>query len=268
MADEGQVNAVALKLPPFWTHFPEAWFMNIESQFNTRNIVTEATKYDYVVQSLPVEIVSLVFDVLTTSNNSQTPYTDLKRALIDRNTISKSKRIEQLLSGEEIGDRKPSDFYRRLKTLAGDSTLVIDQLIIELWTRRLPKLVLALLKSSGKTDIKDLLVVADSVQQQSMNVSAISSTPPSTPSSFPLNSTVYESAVQNQHLHADISEIKNMLSKLSLNDHHSRSRNRSPSRGRRNRSQSRNRKISYNHLRFGNGAYICSDSCNFTKNPN
>lgn len=76
-----EINAVALKLPPFWTHLPEAWFMNIESQFNTRNIVSEATKYDYVVQSLPMEIVTLVFDILSTSQNSQTPYTDLRRAL-------------------------------------------------------------------------------------------------------------------------------------------------------------------------------------------
>lgn len=156
-----------------------------------------------------------------------------------------------------------------MKTLAGDSTLINDQLIIELWTRRLPKLVQALVKSSGKTDVKDILVVADSVhetcQQQNMNVFSISNPSTSVP-----HSSVFELTLQNQKLQAEISEIKSMLSRLNLDDRqsNSRSRHRSQSRGRQNRSQSRNRDMCYYHRRFGNKANKCNEPCNFKKSPN
>lgn len=140
------VEAISMKLPPFWTEYPAAWFLTIESQFNTRYITVEKTKYDYVLQVLPMEVAASVFDIITTTTPSDTPYTDLKNVLISRNSISESKRIEQLLSSEEMGDKTPSQFYLRLKTLAGQSQLVNEHLIKELWFRRLPSLVSALVK--------------------------------------------------------------------------------------------------------------------------
>lgn len=111
-----RVEAVTLKLPPFWTEYPTAWFLTVESQFNTRNISTEKTIYDYVLQTLPMEVAASIFDLINSSNESDAPYTELKNALIARNSMSESKRIEQLLSSEEIGDKNPSQFFMRLKT--------------------------------------------------------------------------------------------------------------------------------------------------------
>lgn len=175
--------------------------------------------------------------------------------------MSESKRIEQLLSFEKMGDKKPSQFYLRLKTLAGQSELVNEHLIKELWFRRLPSLVSALVKSSGKTDMKDILEVADNVfetmHQQNlssnfkMNAIASSST---------ADVAMLELKLQNQRLESEISEIKRMLTEKSNNNSNLNyfDRNRSPRRFNSNfrgRSKSPRRdndsNLCYYHKRFG-----------------
>lgn len=88
MANE--VNAVSLKLPPFWPNLPVHWFHQVESQFNTRGINTERTKYDYLISSLTQEVITSVFDVMQgiVTTQDATPYTTLKNALINRFTKS------------------------------------------------------------------------------------------------------------------------------------------------------------------------------------
>ncbi|XP_055840381.1 uncharacterized protein LOC129908010 [Episyrphus balteatus] len=171
----GLVNAISIKLPEFWTKMPAIWFIQIESQFSTRNITSEQTKFHYVVQALPQDVAASVYDILIKESN--TPYANLKKALIDRHSMSESNRIEALLSGEEMGDRKPSEFYRRLQTLAGQSVIVTESLILELWRRRLPALVQASIKSTSETKIEGLLKMADEIyevyqqQNSSLNIS-------------------------------------------------------------------------------------------------
>lgn len=273
------VNAIAIKLPPFWKEYPHAWFLTVESQFNTRNISVEKTKYDYVLQSLPVEIVTSVFDLISSSGNSDAPYTDLKNALISRNSVSESKRVEQLLSSEELGDKTPSQFYIRMKSLSSQSQsqLINDDLLKELWLRRLPSLISALVKSSGKTDIKDVLQVADSVHetmhQQNFNtnfgVNAIASSSTS-------DIAMLELKLQNQRLESEISEIKQMLSNKN-NYSNNYDRNRSPGRYNsnfrsfRNRSKSPRRNegngLCFYHQKFGRKAHKCVPPCNWN-HPN
>ena len=141
--NEENVNAVTtLKIPPFWTNLPAAWFVHVESLFGTRNVARERTRFDHVVASLPQEVIVTVFDIIqdlmnsfTTNAPNPTPYTTLKAALVERHSLSESQRIETLLSGVEIGDRKPSEFFRFLKSTAGSSTLVTEDLIKSLWMR-------------------------------------------------------------------------------------------------------------------------------------
>lgn len=265
------IEAISIKLPPFWTEYPAAWFLTVESQFNTRNITVEKTKYDHVLQSLPMEVAATIFDFISSSETSQTPYTDLKKILISRNTMSESKRIEQLLSFEQMGDKKPSQFYLRLKTLAGQSELVNEHLIKELWFRRLPSLVSALVKSSGKTEMKDILEVADNVfetmHHQNLNsnfgMNAIAS-------SSTADVAILELKLQNQKLESEISEIKRMLIEKNNNrnsNNYNYDRNRSPRRFNSNfrgRSKSPRREP---YKRFGRNAHRCTPPCNW-RNPN
>ena len=59
------VEAVALKLPTFWTTWPSAWFAQTEAQFAQRNIFADETKYFYVVAALDSSIASRALSVIS-----------------------------------------------------------------------------------------------------------------------------------------------------------------------------------------------------------
>lgn len=280
MTSNNNVNAVALKLPPFWTSLPGHWFVQVESQFNLRQVVTERTKYDYVLAALPQEAVASVYDVIqqisdaNADNPINDPYTRIKKALIDRHTLSEAKRIEVLLSGADLGDKKPSELFRSMKTLAGNSEFVNDKLIISLWMRRLPQMVQASLKSIPDADTNALVTMADNVFEisaisnpmygstSSSNVFAISK--PSTSNSDPSIQYLME---KNQELEFEISEIKRMVSELNVNMN---SRSRSNTRNRsRSRNFSRNRQanqsgLCWYHAKFGQNAKHCQPNCTYS----
>ena len=49
------VSTVAVKVPPFWPHDVELWFLNLEGQFALAKITAQITKFHYVVGNLPPE---------------------------------------------------------------------------------------------------------------------------------------------------------------------------------------------------------------------
>ena len=46
------LNAVAVKLSPFWPNNIETWLVLSESQFCLKRVTTSQTKFDYLVQSM------------------------------------------------------------------------------------------------------------------------------------------------------------------------------------------------------------------------
>lgn len=109
-----QNAAAQIKLAPFWTTNVIAWFAVVEAQFSSKGVKSERCKYE-----LPGEIINSVTDTII--NPPQTnPYSSLKQKLIDQFSDSDERRLEKLLGGDEIGDRKPSEYYiLYLKTIAG-----------------------------------------------------------------------------------------------------------------------------------------------------
>ena len=161
------IAAVSLKLPPFWLADPEVWFAQVEAQFTTRGITAQRTKFDYVISSLSPEFATEVRDLLLRPPEG-TPYDTLKTELVKRTAASEQRKLQQLISGEELGDRKPTQLLRRMQQLLGDKVGTADMpsssFLHELFLQRLPSNVRMVLASTDTSmDLNKLAELADKV---------------------------------------------------------------------------------------------------------
>ena len=129
-----EVPRMAVRLPPFWPERPAVWFAQAEAQFTLAGINSERIKFCHVISQLDHRYATEVEDIIT-SPPERGPYTLLRTELVRRLSSSPEQRIWQLLTVEEIGDCKPSQFLRYLKSLAPD---VSDNVIQSVWTSCLP----------------------------------------------------------------------------------------------------------------------------------
>ena len=163
-----QVAPVQIKLPSFWPKDPELWFAQIESQFATCRITTSRTKFDYVVSLLSPEFTTEVQDLLL-HPPEETPYEVLKAELTKRTSASEQRRIQELLSAEELGDRTPSQVLRRIQQLLGNMAGMVDPTLLrELFLQRLPTNVrMVLTPSAGALNLDQLTQLADRIVEAS-----------------------------------------------------------------------------------------------------
>jgi hypothetical protein len=82
-------------------------------------ISSERTKFFHVISQLDQRHATEVEDIIT-SPPERDPYTTLRAELVKQLSPSTEQRIHQLLTLEEMGDRKPSRFLRQLRSLAPD----------------------------------------------------------------------------------------------------------------------------------------------------
>ncbi|XP_067125308.1 uncharacterized protein [Centruroides vittatus] len=169
---EPVVGHVAVKPPSFWSKNPALWFAQLESQFVLANISHNETKYSHVVASLSERMTTKVQDILATPPNTD-KYKAIKRALIDRMSQSEAQRLEKLLRTEELGDRTPSQFLRRLRTLAGHT--VTEDLLRRIWLSRFPTDIQKILTVSEGT-LESLTKIADRLSKLYPSTSNISAT--------------------------------------------------------------------------------------------
>lgn len=208
--------------------------------------------FDHVVAVLHEDVMHTVLDIIT--EPGETPYATLKAALVDRHSMSESRRVEELLSGAEMGDRRPSEFYRHMHAMAGTSGAINDQLVVTLWMRRLPQLVQAVLKGNLKLETQALLTMADNVYEvsQQHNRSVFSTSASSSSST----THVSEDSARLQRLEKEISELKSMFSRFNMGGKgRSRSRSRDRSRGRDD--------WCWYHNKHGADAKKCNQPCKF-----
>lgn len=154
------VDRVAVRLPPFWSEDAEIWFAQVEAQFEISGITTDSTKYFQVIRELDPKTAREVRDIIT-KPPKEGKYEKLKKELIQRLSMSQENKRRQLLQFEELGDRKPSQFLRHLRALAGDS--VTDDFLRSLWSSRLPTQVQAIIASQTTASLDDIAVLADQI---------------------------------------------------------------------------------------------------------
>jgi len=153
------VYRVSVRLPPFWPDRPAVWFAQADSQFELAAITRQRTKFNYVVSQLNQQQAAEVEDIII-SPPELGPYDRLKAELVRRLSTSREQRVRQLLSHEEMGDRKPSQFLWHLKNLAPD---VHDDFLRTIWASRLPPHVQAILAGQTEGSLDSTSHLADRI---------------------------------------------------------------------------------------------------------
>ncbi|XP_023725810.1 uncharacterized protein LOC111874493 [Cryptotermes secundus] len=122
---------------------------------------SEHTKFCYVISQLDQRYTSEAEDIIT-SPPKRDPYTTLRTELVRRLSPSKEQRIRELLTLEDMGDRKPSQFLRHLRNLAPD---IPDDLLRSMWSNRLPAHIRAILAGQTENDLDATARCADRITE-------------------------------------------------------------------------------------------------------
>ena len=82
-ADFPGVNSAAVKLPTFWMHDPNLWFLQTEAVFASRvpAVTRDPTKFNHVVTALPSEALNAVKNVIRLPPTTPDSYEQLKATL-------------------------------------------------------------------------------------------------------------------------------------------------------------------------------------------
>lgn len=280
------VQHYAIRLPPFWTPNPTVWFIQVECQFALGRITSQLTKFQHVVSALPQEIAAQLLDVLA-APPAANPYDALKAAVLQRTTASERKRFQELLSAEDLGDRRPTELLRHMQNLLGERAVTFDSTLLkQLFLQRLPPTVQMILASASALSLQELAVLADKVMEVSPGSicavpAATTITPappfpptlPSTASSTPYHTPSPVDPVAQ--LRDDFQRLSAMVaSAIAPQDrrprHRSRRRNGSRSQSRhrspRHSSEDRSPGPCWYHFRFGADARRCTRPCTWSGN--
>ena len=113
------VAATAIKVMTFWTKEPEQWFQNLEGQFEINGIKVDSTKYYYVIQNLPQDIVCEVKS-LTKNPPAVGKYPAIKALLLRLYGRKKIDLVKELLQIRSLGGRTCAAHLAYMRGLVTD----------------------------------------------------------------------------------------------------------------------------------------------------
>jgi hypothetical protein len=256
-----------VRLPPFWIEQPASWFAQAEAQFHLAGITNELTKFYHVVSQLDARLTAEVDDIIR-SPPQQDPYNTLKTELIKRVCPSKDQRTRRLFTLEELGDRRPSQFLRHLRSLAPDMP---DSFLRILWTSRLPSNVQTILAGMPEVGLDVAASCADRIMETQPSPTVASASKEH--DCMALFQTVRELSCQ-------VADLSRQMASLTVQLNHPGPRGRQfyrPRSGSRHRSSSRgnsapgsdaNNGWCYYHQRFRDQAQRCTKPCSYTTQGN
>ncbi len=115
--DAPPVNNRAVKLPPFWTANPRAWFASAEEAFQLRNIADERSRFFNCLHALPEATVCLIADLVEADPLPENPYTELGRRLLAAHQLTDIQRVEELHNLPPLGSQKPLEMLAEMLRL-------------------------------------------------------------------------------------------------------------------------------------------------------
>lgn len=249
------VERVSVRLPAFWPEEPDVWFAQAEAQFKISGVKDESTKFYHIIAQLEHKYAREVKDLIKNPPKEKM-YEKLKQELIKRLSSSREQQMRQLLTHEELGDRKPSQFLRHLRTLAAGG--VSDEFLRSLWSSRLPTHVQAIIASQSSASLDDVAELADKICE-------VANIPSGQVASTSVDN--YDGLLRRLDVmitNRIQSELSKQISQLGV--HTSRPSRRDGSRSRsgsRNRSRSRTPGMCWYHSIFREKARKCTKPCNY-----
>jgi hypothetical protein len=193
---------------PFWAERTAVWFAKVEAQFTLARINSEQIKFCYVITQLEHRYASEEVDIFT-SPPKYNPYTTLKTELVGLLSPSKEQRFRDVLTLEELGDRKPSQFLRQLRSPAPE---LPDGFLRSIWASQLHSLIRVVLAGQPEVDLDTAAGCADRIKE--------AATQPSLASVTPLREIT---ALRQQ-----VEDLRRQVEALNTEISHSRSRSRTP----------------------------------------
>lgn len=261
------VAAIApLRLPAFWADKPALWFAHAEAQFELHRVSASRTRYSHVLSQLDQRQAAEVEDLLLAPPEDH-PYETLKSELVRRLSASEEQRVREIVSEAELGDRRPSQFLRHLKSLAGSSPIQ-DNLLRQLWLRRLPVQVQGILAVQADVPLDKLAELADKIVEV-------------TPTPVPVVHAVAAAAAPQPDFAALQRQLEALTAKVSslLRDQRARPRSRSrpasagaaqaaakPAAASASSSRAENDDLCWYHNKWGGEATKCRSPCSFAGN--
>jgi hypothetical protein len=278
--------SLSLRVPPFWRDQPVLWFCSFEAA--TAELKrSQAQLAQMVIAQLEKQDIQNISDLIY-SPPQENYYTVIKDRLISVYEESNSAQTKKLLSQVELGEQKPSQLLRRMKTLNKEK--FPETTIQMMWLDHLPAHVRSVLTVSEafkiKTTLEDLALLADKMMEHtpttsSHQIAAVASasvlpqpSPPPLPSTSTLDTQYLIGEIRRLSL--EVAELRSRPRENYNNQRYSRSPRRFPSRSR-NYSQSQDRSprsrrnspmpYCHYHRRFGMDAQKCAQPCNFKPIP-
>ncbi|KAL4098628.1 hypothetical protein QTP88_023192 [Uroleucon formosanum] len=188
----------------------------------------EETKFNYVVAQLDTRYAAEVEDIIINPSPTER-YKHFRTKLVERLSISEEQRVRQLINEEELGDRKPSQFLRHLRSLA------------------------AILTAQSELPLEKVAELADKIVEVQP-----------APSQF-VHAVATTNEKKELHVFAAIEAFTKQVSELYAKRlQHIRSRSRSRS----NVERSNGKGWCWYHSTYGKKAAKCKASCKYQVNSN
>jgi hypothetical protein len=169
-----EVLRVAVRLLLFWAKRPAVWLAQAEAQFFLAGVNSEKIKFFHVISQLAHRYAAEVEDIIT-SPPERDPYTTLRTELVRRVSPSGEQTFRQLLTLEEMGDRKPSQFWRHLRGLAPDMP---EDFLYTIWSSRLPANIQTILAGQQECSLDAAARCAERILEVASHLALASVGPP------------------------------------------------------------------------------------------
>ena len=97
----------------------------VDTQFHTREITAQKTKFDHIGASLALEFATEIWDLIISPPLADA-YDVLKAAFTKRITASQQGKLQQLLDADELVAGKPTQLQCMMQQLIGDGASATD----------------------------------------------------------------------------------------------------------------------------------------------